>query len=128
MRNMASIKWAVPLALVVTLLVLLSCLHPPPPERRKAQEIWQKHESVIEAAALGRPFDLNDFYEACGFVEALTGISVPGDASTEIMWAPTKETVKALEPLRVWYKKNKDLLYWDAEKQVVVLKPAEVGE
>jgi hypothetical protein len=73
MEKATSMKWASLLVLVA----LLSCQGTDPPERRKAREIWQKNESLVEAAAYGRTLDLNGFNDACIFFERLTGIVVP---------------------------------------------------
>jgi len=113
-------KWAVGLSFVI---LVPSCVGTEAERHKKAQDIWKKHELVVEDAARGRPINGTEFQDACEFFLRVANISVPGDASSVLDWFPTKETVKAVEPLRQWYERNKDQLYWDATKKTVVLKP-----
>lgn len=79
------------------------------------------HELVVEAAARGEPVDLKDFRKAAVFFDELTRITVPGEHSPLIDWMPNKDTASALLPLRRWYAKNRDRLYWDDQSKRVRL-------
>jgi hypothetical protein len=89
--------------------------------RREAQEIWRGHERVISDVAMGKRVNLDEFESAVRFFEGLTKINVPSNHSTFIDTMPAKDTSAALEPLRRWYAKNQDRLYWDEEQHEVRL-------
>jgi hypothetical protein len=89
--------------------------------QKRAQETWRRHELVVEAAARGEPVDLKVFWKAVVFFNELTGITIPGEHSPLIDWMPNKDTASALQPLRRWYEKNKDRLYWDDQSKRVRL-------
>jgi hypothetical protein len=91
--------------------------------RREAQEIWRSHECVISDVAMGKRVNLDEFEDAVRFFEKLTTIPVPSNHSTFVDTMPTKDTAKALEPLRRWYSENQDRLYWDEEQYEVRLAP-----
>jgi hypothetical protein len=104
-------------------LILCNCSSPPAKARSEAQQAWKKHESVLEAVATGRQYGPEEFYDACIFFERVAGIQVPGDASTYVDWHPTPDTASALPEIQQWYKAHKNRLYWDAEKEEVILLP-----
>lgn len=91
--------------------------------RRQAQEIWHQHERVLSDIAMEKRVDLDEFHEAVLFFEKLTNITVPSDHSMFIDSMPTQDTATALAPLKGWYAKNKDRLYWDEESNEVKLTP-----
>src|SRR5688572_217282 len=88
---------------VLLLITTISCADRSTSERAKAQEIWRQHKAVVEAAARREKVDLDAFHAACIFFENLTGIAVPGEASTLIDWYPTAQTRAAIGPLNDWY-------------------------
>lgn len=110
-------------ASVLLFITTISCADRSTSARAKAKEIWRQHKAVVEAAARREKVDLDAFHAACIFFENLTGIAVPGDASTLVDWYPTEQTRTAIEPLNKWYSENGDRLYWDEESQTVKLLP-----
>lgn len=90
----------------------------------RAEALWSKHLETIEHAAQTGYSDRRAFYEACKFFEDLTGITVPFDHSAVADFYPTRDTAKALEPLRAWYAANGDRLLWDETSKAVKLRPA----
>lgn len=102
---------------------LVECSNAESVSRAKAQAVFLSNERVIEHSAKLRHVDLNRFDEASSFLETLTGISVPGDHNLAADWYPTRETAKAIKPLRHWYAVNKDRLYWDEATKAVKLRP-----
>ena len=78
------------------LIITMSCADPSASAHARAQEVWGQHKAVVEAAARREDVDLDKFRAACVFFEELTGIAVPGDASTLIDWYPTDKTVTAI--------------------------------
>ena len=89
--------------------------------RRQAHEIWHQHERVLSDIAMGKRVNLDEFHEAVLFFEKITNITVPSDHSMFIDSMPTQDTASSLEPLRGWYAKNKQRLYWDDESNEVKL-------
>jgi hypothetical protein len=92
------------------------------PSNVRARSIWLKHQKVVEIAAKGETVDLRSFIEAARFFDRF-GITIPGDHAFMIDWYPTKETAKAVAPLRRWYQANGSRLYWDDKSSMVLLRP-----
>jgi hypothetical protein len=92
----------------------------PPGDRATAE--WARHFEVVERAAAGSHAN-DEFSQACGFFEELTGIVVHGDGNT-FGWFPTKQTASDIPLLRGWYAANKHRLYWDEPVQKVRVRPA----
>jgi len=109
---------------VLSSISTLACSRPEEVSRAKAQAFWKQNELVVERAAKGERVDLNRFAEASLFLQELTGVPIYGDHSTFIDFSPTKETAKSVAPLRQWYSKNKDRLYWDQASRTVKLRPS----
>jgi hypothetical protein len=108
--------------LALSLIFCLGCSNKPSDSAHGlAQEVWSRHEAVIVKISRREKVDLKSFEEACLFFENLTGITVPGDHSPVIDWFPTKDTPKALQPLRQWYADHQDQLVWDPASKKVIL-------
>jgi hypothetical protein len=102
------------LGLCVLLCLSLACTNPRPPDPHQAAlRVWARHEATLEAVAAGRRVPEDDFVYASRFFEDVTGVVVPGWSPAHLGWAPTRETPRALEPIRAWFQANGDRLFWD---------------
>jgi hypothetical protein len=86
---------------------------------RRALELWQKHETVVELAIKGQQRN-EEFLEACLFFERVAGISIHVNIFT-LGAVPEAEAANDLKLIRDWYRQNHARLYWDeASGQVKV--------
>jgi len=102
----------------------LACSSVDVDSRKKAQEVWMKHEHVVHTAAEGIAVDFQAFEQACAFFLEVAGIEIPGDGSYIAPWHPSPETPSAIPVIREWYTINKDRLYWYPETEKVILRPS----
>jgi glucan phosphoethanolaminetransferase (alkaline phosphatase superfamily) len=123
MKRLIQRPLALSIVLVLLLAIALAWNFRRTSPQRAARAIWFEHEQVLSFAAMGKPVNLSDFRAAALFFNKLTGINVPVDHSAFIDAMPNQETAAALEPLRRWYAENKDRLYWDEERQEIMLAP-----
>src|SRR3954463_10976505 len=87
----------------------------------KAIAVWRKHERVFQRALNG--YQKNDeFDQACLFFEQTTGLTMHVNNFT-MGTLPTPETKQDLVRIRVWYKVNKNRLYWDESTRTVKVHP-----
>ena len=115
--------------LILSQVSTFACSTPTTNPMEQAQSVWLEHEQVIAAVAGdGSEFSFADFEEACEFFLRLTGIEVPAEGSYVSIWTPTLESPTVLPELREWYAANKERLYWDSERETVILRPRCVDE
>lgn len=121
LRTLGSLSWRV----MAFFLILFhgACSPSANTDQIKAEKIWQQHERVFIDLQEGRDIRAADFDEACKFFYSLTKIEIPSDHNPFLDCFPTKDSYKALAPLRQWYSRNHDRLYWDNSANEVRLRP-----
>lgn len=92
-----------------------------PADAAKAEVLWQQHEDAVVRALHGVSRG-EEFGEACLFFQKLTGIQIHGDGSF-VGWLPTPGAEQDLQHLRLWHRKNRGRIYWDAESHSVKILP-----
>jgi hypothetical protein len=110
--------------LLVVMLFLLTCANqhqrPMPSVDPRVAEVWERNDMIVERALKGDQ-EGDNFVQACEFFEHLTGVKVHINFFT-LGISPTRETRADLEKVRVWYRVNKNRLYWDSATRSVRLR------
>lgn len=87
----------------------------------RAAAIWQKQEAVFKMALEGHQ-ENDDFLEACGFFERITGLVLRLNYFT-FGALPTRESNQDLKLIQSWYKSNGHCLHWDEPSRMVKVRP-----
>lgn|SRR6218665_182807 len=84
---------------------------------QNAQEIFLENLGAFERLANeNASINLNTVYEARKFLIDITGISYKMEKPFDMPVFPPDKTIKKW---RVWFEKNKDLLYYDEKEKIV---------
>lgn len=86
----------------------------------RAAAIWKKQEAVF-MMALGGHQENDDFLEACGFFEGITGVVLHLNYFT-FGALPTRESNQDLKLIKSWYKSNGHCLHWDESSKKVKIR------
>lgn len=109
----------IPVMIVLVVFVVVACTGPQD-DVRKAQEIWEGHESVVAEAVHGEEYDADEFVRAVDFFRKVAGIDISVEIYT-MGYMPTAETSEDLELVRAWFEANGDRLYYDPDTRTVRL-------
>lgn len=104
-------------------LSLLACQSKREAERARIEREWLRHEQVFVELRERREVSIGDFNEACLFFSRLTNVNIQVDHDPFVDCVATRDSHKALEGLREWYRLNKHRLAWDEKAKTVTIQP-----